>query len=234
MKKYDYFHNYKLFKVIQLALLVIFTIAFFLRLYLNENLRNNLYTNSTLLTICIFLWAFMIYSSVSILWDFSQLQRNIVDNHALNRTAYLDQLTGIRNRNSCDIIFEKYEAADDISDLGCALISISNLREINEKFGRAFGNRLMQDFSNIFERLGDGYGFVGRNSGNEFLAVLEQCTEEKMNGFIGKLTAALNEYNQTHADAAISLSCHTALNRDFNVTNFSDLIGLLYKEAKKE
>ena len=27
MKKYDYFHNYKLFKVIQLALLVIFTIA---------------------------------------------------------------------------------------------------------------------------------------------------------------------------------------------------------------
>lgn len=234
MKNSDYFQNYKLFKVIQLALLVIFSIVFFLYLYMDEQLRSSVYTNKSLLTICVFLWAFMIYSFVSIIWDFHQLQKNIIDNHALNRTAYLDNLTGIPNRNSCDLIFDKYEAAKDISEIGCALISISNLHEINKKYGRDAGNRYLQDFSNIFEKLGDGYGFVGRNSGNEFLAVLEDCREEKMNNFIEHLKESLNKYNTEHPEADIALSVSTALNYELDVENFSELISLLYKEAKEE
>lgn len=234
MKSSDYFQNYKLFKVVQLVLLVVFSIVFFLYLYMDEQLRSSVYTNKSLLTICVFLWAFMIYSFVSIIWDFHQLQKNIIDNHALNRTAYLDNLTGIPNRNSCDMIFNKYESCDDISDIGCALISISNLQEINDKLGREAGNRFLQDFSNIFERLGDGYGFVGRNGGNEFLAVLEDCDEDKMNGFIERLTGALDEYNSKNPEAGIALSCNTALNHELGVASFSELVRLLYNEAKKE
>ena len=234
MKNSDYFQNYKLFKVIQLILLVVFSIVFFLYLYMDEQLSSNVYTNRSLLTICVFLWAFMIYSFVSIIWDFHQLQKNIIDNHALNRTAYLDNLTGIPNRNSCDMIFSKYEAYDDISEIGCALISISNLKEINAKMGRAAGNKFLQDFSNIFERLGDGYGFVGRNGGNEFLAVLEDCHEDKMNGFIERLTNALNDYNSSHPEAGITLSCNTALNYELGVSSFTELVRLMYNEAKKE
>lgn len=234
MKNSDYFQNYKLFKVIQLVLLVVFAIMFFLYLYMDEQLRNSVYTNKSLLTICVFLWAFMIYSFVSIVWDFHQLQKNIIDNHALNRTAYLDNLTGIPNRNSCDIIFNKYEASDDISEIGCALISISNLQDINDNYGREAGNRYLQDFSNIFEKLGDGYGFVGRNGGNEFIAVLEECREEKMNGFIEHLTEALEKYNNAHPEAGIALSVNTALNYELGVASFSELVRLMYSEAKKE
>ncbi|MBR6451457.1 MAG: diguanylate cyclase [Lachnospiraceae bacterium] len=233
MKKTDYFQNYKTFKVVQLVMLVLFAIVFFLYLYMDETLRTSVYTNKSLLTICVFLWAFMIYSFISIIWDFHQLQKNIVDNHVLNRTAYLDNLTGMPNRNSCDMIFEKYEAAGDISHIGCALISISNLHELNAQFGRDAGNRYLQDFSSIFEKLGDGYGFVGRNGGNEFIAVLEHCTDEKMNSFIGKLTDALDEYNASHTGGSIALSCHTALNRELGVNRFSELMRLLYNEAKK-
>lgn len=233
MKSSDYFQNYKTFKVVQLILLVVFAIAFFVYLYADEQLRTSVYTNRSLLTICVFLWAFMIYSFVSIIWDFHQLQKNIIDNHVLNRTAYLDNLTGIPNRNSCDMIFEKYEAAGDISHIGCALISISNLQALNAQFGRDAGNRFLQDFSNIFEKLGDGYGFVGRNGGNEFIAVLEHCSEEKMRSFIDKLTGALDAYNEEHKNANISLSCHTALNYELGVTKFSELMRLLYNEAKK-
>lgn len=234
MKKSDIFQNYKLFKVIQLFLLVVFALAFFFRLYSDENLRTSVYTNQSLLTICVFLWAFMLYSFISIIWDFHQLQKNIIDNHDLHRAAYLDTLTGIPNRTSCDIIFDKYEAAGNIDHIGCALISISNLRAINEEFGREVGNRYLQDFSNIFERLGDGYGFVGRNGGNEFIAVLEDCDEEKMNGFIQKLTSALDEYSLSHTEAAIILSAHTAVNRELGIKSFTELMRLLYQEAAKE
>ena len=189
MKSSDIFQSYKTYKVVQLILLVVFAIAFFVYLYADDQLRTSVYTNKSLLTICVFLWAFMIYSFISIIWDFHQLQKNIIDNHVLNRTAYLDNLTGIPNRNSCDIIFEK---------------------------------------------LGDGYGFVGRNGGNEFIAVLEHCSDEKMNSFIEKLTDSLDEYNEAHPEADIALSCHTALNYELGVTKFSELMRLLYNEAKKE
>lgn len=234
MKNSDYFQSYKLFKVIQLIMLIVFGIAFFCYLYFDDQLKNNVYSNRSLLTICVFLWAFMIYSLVSIIWDFFQLQKNIIDNHTLNRTAYLDSLTGIPNRNSCDMMFDKYEAAGDISTIGCALVSISNLKELNAQFGRAEGNKYLQDFSNIFEKLGDGYGFVGRNGGNEFIAILEHCSEEKMGSFIDKLTQALDKYNESHREAEVSLSCHTALNYELGVTRFSELMRLLYNEAKKE
>ncbi len=234
MKKSDYFQSYKLFKVIQLLLLVIFALAFFFRLFGDEELRSSVYTNNSLLTICVFLWAFMIYSFISIIWDFHQLQKNIIDQHDLHRAAYLDNLTGIPNRTSCDIIFDKYESAGNINHIGCALISISNLRAINEQFGREVGNRYLQDFSNIFERLGDGYGFVGRNGGNEFIAVLEQCDQEKMDSFVRQLTTSLDEYSLTHTESPISLSVHTAINRELGVKSFTELMRLLYEEAAKE
>ena len=171
--KNDYFKSYKLFKMIQLILLIVFGCTFFCYLYLDPLLKNNVYSNKNLLTICVFLWAFMIYSLITIIWDFHQLEKNIIDTHALNQVAFLDSLTGIPNRYSCDLIFDKYTNSENIATLGCALVSISNLGEINQTLGRDAGNKSLQDFSNIFETLGDQYGFVGRNSGNEFLAVLE-------------------------------------------------------------
>ena len=43
----------------------------------------------------------------------------------------------------------------------------------------------------------------------------------------------LDAYNDEHKNANISLSCHTALNYELGVTKFSELMRLLYNEAKK-
>jgi len=231
--KTDYFKNYKLFKVIQLALLIIFGSTFFCYLYFDPLLKNNVYTNKNMLTVCVFLWAFMVYSLITIIWDFNQLEKNIIDNHALNQAAYLDNLTRIPNRYSCDLIFAKYADTGDISGLGCALISISNLDEINRTLGREAGNKFLQDFSNMLEQLGDQYGFVGRNSGNEFLTVLENCSQPLMEQFLDNLSDALDAYNASSGQLAITLSCHYLLNAEAGMTKFTDLIALLYKVAKR-
>ena len=135
-----------------------------------------MYTNSNLLTICVFLWAFMVFCFLTTVLDLRQLEKSITDTHSLQKVAYLDSLTGIPNRQSCDIVFEQYENDKDISDLGCALVSISNLALINETLGRERGNALLQQFASVFEKVGDRYGFVGRNGGNEFLIVIPLLT----------------------------------------------------------
>ena len=162
----DYFKSYKMFKFIQLALLVIFAICFFLFIFLDDNLRSSVFSNKVLLTICVFLWAFMLYSVACIIMDFRLLEGHIVHDHVLKRAVYVDSLTGIPNRFSCDQIFEKYENEQDISALGCALIRIANLDDINQDHGRSYGNVALKEFSSMVERISAYYGFVGRNNGN--------------------------------------------------------------------
>ena len=229
--KEDYFKSYKYFKVVQLAVLLLFAIAFFCFLYFDKDLHQNIYTNKSLLTICVFLWAFMIYSLASIVWDFKQLEGNIVHDSYLNRAAFVDTLTGIPNRYSCDRIFEKYSSGTDISKVGCALVTISNLKEINKESGRKQGNVILRDFSRLFEEVGKKYGFVGRNSGNEFLLVMEESGENEMTKFIDDLGASIDEYNG-HGAEFIETSTSYILNSTEKIDEFTDLVAALYKKAE--
>lgn len=231
MKK-DSIRMYRIIKAIQLFLLIVFFIAFFIYLKTDPVLSNNIFTNSKLLTICVFLWAFMIFSFLCIVLDFRQLEKNITDSDDLNRIAYLDTLTGIPNRISCDLIFQKYEnvSPEDIKDLACGLISITNLPLINEALGREKGNFLIQDFASIFETVGKNYGFVGRNSGNEFIIVIEECNEGKMNDFLNSLNVAVKEYNDSSNHMPVTYKSYKVFNSELNKAVFADIITQLYKE----
>lgn len=228
----DYFKGFKLFKIIQVILLVIFAITFFLFIYLDEKLRMNLYTNKGLLTIAVFLWAFMIYNVVCLVLDFYQLEGHIAHDNVLNRAVYTDSLTGIPNRFGCDMIFSDYSSGKDISKIGCALVSISNLEETNHEKGRAVGNIVLVNFSRMIERVGGHYGFVGRNNGNEFLAVIDNCDEEKMNKFRDELMSEVKAYNVQGNESSIEFKMNSILNQKAKYDDFTSLVAELYLEAR--
>lgn len=228
----DYFKGYKLFKFIQLSLLVIFAVVFFLFIFLDNDLRSYVFSNKNILTICVFLWAFMIYSVICIIMDFRQLEGHIIHDQVLKKTVYVDTLTGIPNRFSCDQIFEKYDENVDISQLGCALIRISNLEEINRTAGRTYGNVILKEFSTIVERVGAHYGFVGRNNGNEFLTVIDICDGAKMDRFISDLEKGVANYNKTADNLVIEIKVASVLNESMKITDFRELVAKLYGRAK--
>ncbi len=228
----DYFKSYKMFKFIQLALLVIFAVCFFLFIFLDDNLRTSVFSNKVLLTICVFLWAFMLYSVACIIMDFRLLEGHIVHDHVLKRAVYVDTLTGIPNRFSCDQIFEKYENTADISALGCALIVIENLDEINKKYGRSGGNVALKDFSTVVERVSAHYGFVGRNNGNEFLVVIENCGMAKMDKYTQELRKEIDLYNKSSGGYEIKIKAAKILNETEGFKDFRELVARLYGIAK--
>lgn len=228
--KTDIFNNYKTFKIIQLFLLIVFFVAFFIYLKTDPVLSSNIFTNTKLLTICVFLWAYMIFSFVSVILDLRQLEKTISDTHDLNKIAYLDNLTGIPNRQSCDLMFERFENSNSIKDIAVALITISNLKLINEELGRSKGNLLLLDFAKIFEQVGDKYGFVGRNGGNEFLITIEQGTEEKMNDFLNELSDSLRKYNETSKHIPVAFTFVTIYNSEAKKEVFGELVAKLYSQ----
>ena len=226
----DNLKGYKIFKIVQLIVLIVFAVAFFCYLHFDPLLKNNLYSNKNLLTICIFLWAFMIYSAISLFFDFMQIERNIVDNHSLNEKAYLDRLTRLPNRNTVDLLIDNYRDRD-ISNVAGALITISNLIEINAKKGRDSGDESILKFSKAFERIGNRYGFVGRNGGNEFLVVIDDCDMDKMQRFVNDLSKEIQiEFGGSDTnEIPIKISFNYALNSEEKVSTMTELLSKMYQ-----
>lgn len=172
----------------------------------------------------------MIFSLLELLYDFYKLKSFALETHALNQAAYQDKMTGIPNRYSCDLMFSMYTTSESIENMGCCLLTISNLAKINEHLTHEDGDKLIQDFCELLETSGDRFGFVGRNSGNEFLAIIEDCQKETMEDFISVLNQNIEEYNKLHQEVKIEIGYAYILNRQEKVTRFTDLITLCYKK----
>lgn len=223
-------NSFKISKYIQLALTILFDIAFFVLLVIEPSLRYAVFTNVYLLTLCVIIWSFSIVTLVFLVFDLHKILEIEITHHELNKEAYLDNLTGIPNRHSLDSVFEKYESSDSIERLGCAIVKLSNLIEINNDLGRSSGDEAIRVFSEIFETAGEGYGFVVRNGGNEYLAVIEDCTESRMQEFIKGLKAAIEANNLSRENIQLEIECAYVINSDLEADHMSDLIGAAYKK----
>lgn len=215
-------------KIIQLILFVILEIAFFMVLILNEELRSSVFTNSALFTLCLITWILFILILLSIFYDIYLLRDFSTTSHELQQLAYLDNKTGIPNRTSLDLIFKSYSTETSLHNVGCCLFSIDNLNDINESVGRDSGDTVIQNFCTILEETGDQYGFVGRNGGNEFIMVINNCTAELINHFYDTLDNRLKIYNEEHSHSPIHLKRAYTLNSEEHHSSFSRLLTATY------
>lgn len=230
MQQKNILKEFKVIKFIQLVVLIIIEVVFFLVLILNNQLSKSIFTNRHLFVLAAMMWGLMIFSLLELLYDFYKLKSFATETHALNQAAYLDNLTGIPNRYSCDLMFSMYTTSESIEQMGCCLLTISNLSDINDRLTHEDGDHLIQDFCELLETSGDRFGFVGRNSGNEFLAIIEDCHEETMESFLTVLNSNIDEYNENHTKAAIEIRYAYILNKDEKASRFTDLITLAYKK----
>lgn len=166
---------------------------------------------------------------IALYYNFNQIAPALKESDELQKTAFLDDLTGMPNRYSCDLVFEMYGKNQSIENIGCALIIIGNLVTINATSGRDAGNQVIIDFCRILEDIGEDFGFVGRNGGNEFLLVIEDCNKEKMDDFFRQLDDRLTRYNCLELNDAIDIYYKYVLNQDLKADRFSDVITAVYR-----
>lgn len=215
-------------KIIQMILLSVMEIFYLLLLLFSPGLRKQIFASPSLLILCITIWGFFLFSLAFLFYDFFKLRLLAKENHMLNRLAYLDSLTGIPNRYSLDLIFRIFRTPASVQSIGCMVIKITNLKVINSTFGHETGDRLIQDFCSIFEEVGDEFGYLGRNGGNEFVIVIEHCLPERADKFLCSLNERLDTYNQEHTQTPIRITVASVLNSDAKVDNFKDLLTLTY------
>ncbi len=234
MEETNILSYFRRIKVIQLAIVVTLEITFVLIILLHPVFRVSVFSNRTLFILCTITWITLIASLAFIVVDFIRLRSFAEQTHDLNRKAYLDDMTGIPNRYSCDLIFKTYGNNDQLEQIGCAMILISNLLDLNDNLGREQGDELILSFCELLEKAGSPYGFVGRNAGNEYLAVFDQCNEGKMQDFFRDLDQNLVQFNAAHPSTPIEIRRTYVLNNEKHFTKFSELITFMYRNLHNE
>ena len=221
---------FKTVKLIQLIVLIFMEGLFFIIMYVHPSLKNSLYSNPPLFTLCAIMWFLMIFSFVCLYFDFSVTKKTTGHSYELGKAAYLDSMTGIPNRYSCDQFLKTCCSEEVLASLGCGIVTISNLGRINTQYGHDTGDTIIRDFGRILDRIGSEYGFVGRNSGNEYLIFLEFCDKEKMEHFFSDLNTQTASYNKEHPDKPIELTYAYVLNEDLHSQGFASLITAAYQK----
>lgn len=213
-------------KKLQLAVLLLISIASVVLALKDDLFYENMQGHPTAFTIYVLMWSVLVLCFFFLFLDFMFLNKIKLDYSTLNQVAYSDHLSGIPNRFSCDILLDKYADIDAPDNLGCVMLDITNLTSINQSLGHSQGNELIKDFSDILSSAALALCFVGRNGGNKFLAIFEDCTKEKIDLFLDRIDGKVQEHNEETPQRTISYKTGLAYNSEEKLKSITALISL--------
>jgi diguanylate cyclase (GGDEF)-like protein len=101
--------------------------------------------------------------------------------HRHKTLALVDPLTGIANRRAFlqDGEAELKRQAADPRPIAVMLLDLDNFKSINDRYGHAIGDRVLQRFADVAGNCMRRADLFGRLGGEEFAAVLVDTTREK-------------------------------------------------------
>ena len=108
---------------------------------------------------------------------------------ALTKIAYIDNLTGLPNRVSCD---DKMAQMDKTDSNFCILsLDLNGLKEVNDNSGHPAGDRLLKSFSDTLSDVFKDVGFSARIGGDEFLVLIDSIEKQVIDELLKELDRRL-------------------------------------------
>lgn len=223
----------ELIKTIQLVLFLLIAGGGLYLVFSNKELYQLIGSNPSVKALSGLLWLIAVLSFLFILWDFASFSSLKKDYSELDFAVHNDHIAGIANRFSCDTMIEKYLDKPLPDTVGCIMVDLTNIRQINEH-GYLAGNEAIQAFSNILHTASLGLCFVGRNGGNKFMALFENCTDEKLDTFQQRLADTVKDYNQGEGNHELVYSCGLAFREGAAVQTINQLIALADRRVRQK
>ena len=123
---------------------------------------------------------------------------------SLTQIAYIDNLTGVPNRASCDTKLDELKK----SGLDYCLLSLdlNGLKEVNDNAGHPAGDKLLKSFSKCLIDIFSSKGFCYRVGGDEFLVVFTDITSTVLDTMLEELDRELLQLDKDDPEANHSVS----------------------------
>ena len=101
-------------------------------------------------------------------------------NRILQRKVYLDEATGLPNKNKCEELLDAPDPPDGNTAL--CVFDLNNLRTVNNNLGHDKGDKYIRSFAEQLRLAVPSQHFVGRDGGDEFIAILYGVSERCIAG----------------------------------------------------
>ena len=118
-------------------------------------------------------------------------------NRLLQRKVYLDDATGLPNKNKCEELLSETEPD---ADTGVCSFDLNNLRRINDSRGHEAGDAYIRRFAICLRASMPAEQFVGRAGGDEFLAVTHGLDREQLTQCLEKVRRDMTEESRVYPD----------------------------------
>jgi diguanylate cyclase (GGDEF)-like protein len=102
-------------------------------------------------------------------------------NRKIAELAYRDPLTGLANRRTLEeTLAREIERGNRLGvPLAAIMMDIDHFKSINDRYGHAMGDRVLQSVAGQVSRHARPYDIVARYGGEEFLIIMPGCTLEQ-------------------------------------------------------
>ena len=137
-------------------------------------------------------------------------------NRELQSKVYLDEATGLPNKNKCEEILGQERPVSAEAPVALCVFDLNNLHMVNNNFGHEKGDEYIRSFAQQLGSVASETCFVGRDGGDEFIAVLWDADRAAVESCLARVRANVNEYSGAHSDMPISYAVGYALSSDFD------------------
>ena len=149
--------------------------------------------------------------------------RYAAQNRVLCQKVYLDEATRLPNKNKCEEILASEEPLTGSESTAVMVFDLNNLRIINDRQGHERGDQYIRSFAEQLRAALPEKYFVGRDGGDEFIAVLKQVDHEQVKDCLQMIREQTERYSKNHPDMLLSYAVGYALSTDFPGSNMKDL-----------
>ena len=117
-------------------------------------------------------------------------------NRILQCKVYLDEATGLPNKNKCEELLDAPDPPDGNTAL--CVFDLNNLRTINNTLGHDKGDEYIRSFAEQLRLAVPSRHFVGRDGGDEFIAILYGVDWDGAQDVLRSIRAQAAEYSRQH------------------------------------
>jgi diguanylate cyclase (GGDEF)-like protein len=137
---------------------------------------------------------------------------------ALN-LATICELTGLANRRGFLALGRQALYLCTRSKFPATIVyfDLDDFKSINDRFGRAEGDRALKDFAQLQKSIFRSSDVIGRLGGDEFAVLMTNCNEDQCQSALDRLQDAINKHNRSNpcsykiAFSAGTLGCDVSL-----------------------
>jgi diguanylate cyclase (GGDEF)-like protein len=163
-------------------------------------------------SVILLLWGTLALSFLFIFLDFSLFAEQQQAYENMLKALNADPVSKIANRRSIDALLDKFDGQTLPTDFACIAFELTNIKAINQQYGRSGGNEALKRFSITLNLAALDNFFVARNGGSRFAAMSEDLSREDIAAFLKRIDDKIAQYNHQLGHPPIHYTVGAAFN----------------------